>query len=585
MRRLLAVAVVAAALVPVAHATPAAALTGDPLCIDTVRSYTLQAFGSPGQTEQWLIDTDPLGLVSLSTSPTGTYTDSLLLNVTYPSSGTTLVTFFGKGVVSGTTTLTADGPFSQASLAIDVDRVTAVDIADLDDIGLAANPAAGGGVMKITDVDLADASQGAPLPATGAFDDARTVKIKATFENGTTGYPVYFKAFDVDDPSTDATLDPNGTDGNDNFGTPAQVVTPSTVTDADGFGRTNVKLPTQPGDNIKVVATCDPFLFNDLVVDGADVVHTDGTPLESDDGIASDMVTTWRRLHVEVDHMAPVEGNQIIATIASVSSRRGVSKVSLTGAIDSTNAPVNLATQTDAGEFENGLLTISSGVGAGSYPVIGNRRGTISVTGSIPAGAVGAQVRLVDDDNVGGGSLDGDEGDPVPAPDTSLLAAGSTSPSANVLAQAYIVVNYDLGGGEIPFPLNSPSDATTAYQYDWIAHDNDPNFWTAYLLGAYQPARGDDGDPDSDRRVVLGITDLANTGSVTFAETIRDRADPVFGICSAAGIVAHELAHLFGDTADLRDDGNGGLMSTSCGAGTTTLVGTSLRSIRSALHP
>ena len=108
---------------------------------------------------------------------------------------------------------------------------------------------------------------------------------------------------------------------------------------------------------------------------------------------------------------------------------------------------------------------------------------------------------------------------------------------------------------------------------------------TAYLLGAYQPARGDDGDPNSDRRIVLGISDLANTGSVTFAETIRDRADPLFGVCNPAAIVAHELAHLFGDTADLRNDGNGGLMSSACEAGTTTLVGKSLLSIRSASHP
>lgn len=567
------------------------------VCVGVGREFVLVAGGSPNTSEQWTVRTDPVGHLSLATATSGPFLDEITFTVNYGSNGLGQLRFFGRGETPGLTLMTATGESSgSTSIDVAVDRVDTLTVTDADGVALDSNP--GGGDRLVADVDTSSVSIGAPVSDAAALA-ARTVHVDVTMANSSEGFPVYFGIADIDDPSTDPVLDQNGTAGGDNFGalyrTPqfANTVGTSRV---DGSAETDVRLTTQPGDNFRLLATCNPFLFGQVVIDGPDVRYANGSPLTPDDAQVSDAITVWRTLHIEVDTLPAVDGNQILGTIERVSASRNTNttRIVIGGAADSSDpTPLPFGfNSTKPEEFVGGRLTILGGTAAGSYDVLSSRSGTVVVPGQLPRSAVGSLVRLVDDDNAAGGALDGDEGDAVPTPDTSLLTAGSTSTSDNVLAAAYIIPAYDLGGGATDsFFVNSPPDTTLMYDYDWRAHDNDANFWTAYLLGAYQPTIDEDGDPESEdgtstrRRVVLGVTDLADTGSTIFAETIRDQADPFQGICYPAGIVAHELAHLFGNTADLEPTLEAGLMAAQCSAGSTTLSGTSLLSIRTALHP
>jgi len=96
------------------------------------------------------------------------------------------------------------------------------------------------------------------------------VKALTTFGSGKT---IYFKSFDLDDPSTDAApMDSNGSLGNDNrggSGTAAQygilsivggsgtTNSVSAATDANGIASADLTVTMQPGDNFMVAASHD----------------------------------------------------------------------------------------------------------------------------------------------------------------------------------------------------------------------------------------------------------------------------------------------------------------------------------------
>lgn len=63
----------------------------------------------------------------------------------------------------------------------------------------------------------------------------------------------------------------------------------------------------QPGDNFRVAATCDPGLLATL---NNDNVPANNQQVPSFNGKITDVLTVWRRLHVEVDSMGAPPGNE-----------------------------------------------------------------------------------------------------------------------------------------------------------------------------------------------------------------------------------------------------------------------------------
>lgn len=107
---------------------------------------------------------------------------------------------------------------------------------------------------------------------------------------------IYFKSFDLDDPSTDAApVDSNGSAGDDNrggVGTPAHFGLLSAVggngttnfasatTDANGLA-SDLLTTLQPGDNFMVAASQDSTYLNGLTVNGITLRDSSGNTVGS----------------------------------------------------------------------------------------------------------------------------------------------------------------------------------------------------------------------------------------------------------------------------------------------------------------
>src|SRR5262249_10860563 len=209
-------------------------------------------------------------------------------------------------------------------------------------------------------------------------------------------------------------------------------------------------VPMHPGDNIKIAAVCstDPAqnqdYLNGVLVDGTDLVDAYGNVLSTgasasiyERSASSQMLTTWRRLHIEADSMGTVHGNFLIGKVASVG-------LSLAGT-DQTTVYVTTKSPLENSRFERGRIVFDSST---YFKVLRNDTSSITVQGRLTAAFVGKVFQLFDDDdfnNNNGALLDGDEGEDIPVPDMSLVQ-DSDDPKINVFAPAYIRPTYDLAG-------------------------------------------------------------------------------------------------------------------------------------------
>jgi hypothetical protein len=185
-------------------------------------------------------------------------------------------------------------------------------------------------------------------PAAEPSQDNQTVKVKATVFPRRASVTVYFRSFDVDDPSADACpvdcddeVDPDT--GFDNRGEPLTGVfveglefDPSVAvveTDATGEAVLHFVVTMQPGDNFRVAAALEADMLDNLTVNPLDL-QTDpellyvpagnDADLEGFDGKLTQMLTVWRTLHVELDAMEPVpapphpQANLVLGTIVRI---------------------------------------------------------------------------------------------------------------------------------------------------------------------------------------------------------------------------------------------------------------------------
>jgi hypothetical protein len=170
------------------------------------------------------------------------------------------------------------------------------------------------------------------------------VRIRAILPPEMSGECVYFRSFDVDDPSNDyEDLDPNGWLGNDNYGTFTNddcdqpgtsfacsgyrgrlrrvllgasweaegcVVDVQACIDSTGEAWADVDLATtfSPGDNFRVLASLEPDALSDCNINDATFVPTSGVVTEFA-GAATEQLSVWRHVHVEQDTMAATEGD------------------------------------------------------------------------------------------------------------------------------------------------------------------------------------------------------------------------------------------------------------------------------------
>lgn len=175
-----------------------------------------------------------------------------------------------------------------------------------------------------------------------------TLRVRATVTPANVpNLRVYFASFDLDDPSATGTpIDTTAADGVDNNGHVNSSKSGNFAT-ATGVACTNASAGTsplyiskitcpvsgtttsahfqvtmQPGDNFTVAASLSDTYRDELQVNtsaGTNLINTAGQtiPISGQPnpngvrGIRTDMLTVWRRLHIEVDSMGQAQENYV----------------------------------------------------------------------------------------------------------------------------------------------------------------------------------------------------------------------------------------------------------------------------------
>lgn len=326
-----------------------------------------------------------------------------------------------------------------------------------------------------------------------------------------------------------------------------------------------------------IAASEDQAYLNGLTVDRIILRDSTGMALPTDMAKATEMLTVWRRVHIETDSMGIVNGNEVngLVTGANPNPRANTTVLDVNQILEHNR-------------FENGLIRIT---GIGDFPVISNGRGRVIVQGVIPSTSIptaGAAFNLVDDDDFNDNdsptTLHGDNGENVTNASTGLLQ-DSDSPSDNVFAPAYVRPAYDIGDNNdfVPFVLNSPTTAAgliATYDFDSVSTEADSSFWTVYLLGAYQSDVTADADPNSEPPTLGQVDAINGQGASVFNEVLRPRETVISAVVNNAATAAHEIGHLFNGIH--RD---GGLMEPSRTRTTAIFSDDTLAKIRSINHP
>lgn len=193
--------------------------------------------------------------------------------------------------------------------------------------------------------------------------------------------PVYLKVFDVDDPSARQWPLDLEDDEEDNIGRVAGGGKAGRFDDADGAEvkrlwigpreksvATPFQVSLRPGDNYIVAAAVDEDLLARLgnVDKDGDADHVKH-PAAGIYGKVSKVLTVWRRLHVELDSMGKVEGNEVMGSITSLfqATRRDTERMSFVWVDQNLDDGSRHLSdhKTGAmwnGRFENGKLTVAN---------------------------------------------------------------------------------------------------------------------------------------------------------------------------------------------------------------------------------
>jgi hypothetical protein len=432
---------------------------------------------------------------------------------------------------------------------------------------LTNNPNAGGGLRMYPDQRASDPNM-------------RTVRVRATTTLGA-GQNVFFKAFDLDDPSTNlAPVDTNGATGLDNRGSPqtGSLAAASVPTDSNGVATVVFTTSMHPGDNFMVAASKDSSYLNGVVVNGITLRDSANNPLPTVKAKATVMLTVWRKIHLEIDSMGTVDFNIPFGDVASIQPDY-VFCGQPTQCPDFTRHHVGLMTDfpgyledhIDENRFDynQGRLVFDHNE---SYAVqdVYDFGGTVEISTPNQLTPIGSHFELIDDDdyNDNDSPNDGDMGEDVnELTETFSLVQESDNPATNIFAPAYITPVRDGGGSNannssnVPFALNVPEgnnwiDAQINYGQNAVGSDS---FWVCYIQLAYQGDVTEDNDVDEEGAtggitLAFGLSDNTTSeldvprgadASLIFLEVMSDHARENFSDWRQR-TVPHEMGHQFG---------------------------------------
>ena len=449
--------------------------------------------------------------------------------------------------------------------------------------------------------------------------DRRRVRVKATINEPLEGITVYFKSFDVDDPNEGKTIDPNGSEGLDNRGSPKKGTLDalSAITDPNGVATVEFSVTMQPGDNFKIVATTNGEYLNTLKVDSVKVKDGEGNTLPTLMGKITPMLTVWRKLHIEVDSMGKVKDNRVCGNITGFEQANvpRYTIIRLDKRIKDKSKNIS-DTPRRLGRFENGTLviadvvTIKGLIGNGNDFLLANTSGLNLRSTSLPfvaktlpgvGGFISSErgvVAGIDKTTEGrwllrlhlndpetfvwsdytNGTISIGEGPqmtitnvisnhasvvvdylriPFVVTDDDKIFSDIPMPNTRLLkdafADAYTLPVYDVGDNNtnVPFVLNIDCSKQNElkvimeiFDFDAKESQDDKDFWTIYLLGAYQANEQNDGDPNSELDSTIAGYTFSDIGVVIFMEPFSEFTHTLY--TNVMTTVVHEIGHLFG---------------------------------------
>lgn len=220
---------------------------------------------------------------------------------------------------------------------IDKDRVEFT-VFDIEEVEWAAvykpldlNPGVGAGRRIFASLD-----QPTPPPEPTVPDWENLVRVRAQISPALSGRNVYFKCYDVDDPSSSNPVIDDENDTKDNYGTPktgklrpANELDPQHIVDhtasVGGWAELDFIVTGRPGDNYRIAACLPPDkdFFGHIeakqdVSDGK-IVMKHGTRGDVAASYRTEMLTVWRNLWVEFDRMGPPPENEQFGTVQEFS--------------------------------------------------------------------------------------------------------------------------------------------------------------------------------------------------------------------------------------------------------------------------
>lgn len=459
--------------------------------------------------------------------------------------------------IVGSHTLPNGSCQSQACIITPKAKVTSVVFEQIatDDLPIDTNPNEGYGYRMYPDDKIPD-----------DIVDRRNILVKAKYSEPQSGVRIYFRNFDVDDPSADtAPIDANDTalikSGNDNNGNvdgttatkagilaaPAgssgcqtQTYGVSCLTDSSGTATAEFTVTKQPGDNFVVVASQDASYISNLGLgdNGIDVVDTTSEQIggeipatkESNNecqygdhkGSRTEMLTVWRRLHIEVDSMGNVgQSNKETGTVS-----QNTVIPPMQGSIPGVGN-INLSTSLTSDRFVAGrFVTVND-----ELFVLSNTANSVEVkntTGQPINISAGTLFILYDDDDYNANdsiiqvgsilsyTVDGDKDEQIESlPDNFIYLSVEDGEYAdgspkNVYGIAYIIPEYNWANvvenynqSDLDFDLNVNSDETNNDEVSVLLTNNRgskdderDDFWVAYFVLGYQGRENLDADAD-----------------------------------------------------------------------------------------
>jgi hypothetical protein len=511
---------------------------------------------------------------------------------------------------------------------------------------LAANPNAGGGLQIFPD----------RLTPTDTTNHA-VVLVSATVTPPLSNIVVYFTAFDADDPTTNAAPVDNEAVLQDNRGSvgglrEGLLAVASALTGTNGVATNLFTVTMQPGDNFRVVAHCDPTFAGGYMAQtnssGGEIVSTNGvTPIAP--AFVTDLLTVWRRLHIEVDSMGSVVSNFVAGQITKMD---GVNFEGVTSIVSSVNFNTGLgdgspnldSTTPRNGRFENGNITVGPSqhftadllgngntrvaVKSNTYFNIGFilTKGTNSLLGRVVSlrqtpprfmvkptippgtfngGSLGVAGHTFSVNSAGGNSIIVNAANPTldftlrdDDDQTLLPRLPDTTDVPRAFQPAYVVpflVAPSLNAtSQTVFALNVNTATNSAafaatiqatFRFDNVATEASPEFWTVYVNGAYQPSVLEDRDAGPPAEGAALATVDKLRGQGANCFLEVLRETPVTPFVSEALTVSHEIGHLFGGSHDSVNGFDGGLMDQSHSRTNINFTPVTLEKIRNSPHP